>query len=72
MNFKCRFRAKSINQNTRNYTVKEKMDFGNPKKLRILTICVLFQVLKRLEEEEGGGAYLCRLCDTPSEAKVPS
>ena len=30
------------------------MDFGNPKKLRILTICVLFQVLKRLEEEEGG------------------
>ena len=31
------------------------MDFGNPKKLRILTICVLFQVLKRLEEEEGGG-----------------
>ena len=46
------------------------MDFGNPKKLRILTICVLFQVLKRLEEEEGG-AYRCRLCDTPSEAKVP-
>ena len=31
------------------------MDFGNPKKLRILTICVLFRVLKRLEEEEGGG-----------------
>ena len=30
------------------------MVFGNPKKLRILTICVLFQVLKRLEEEEGG------------------
>ena len=30
------------------------MDFGNPKKLRIVTICVLFQVLKRLEEEEGG------------------
>ena len=30
------------------------MDFGNPKKFRILTICVLFQVLKRLEEEEGG------------------
>ena len=46
------------------------MDFGNPKKLRILTICVLFQVLKRLEEEEG--AYRCRLFDTPSEAKVPS
>ena len=23
LNFKCRFRAKSINQNTRNYTVKE-------------------------------------------------
>ena len=31
------------------------MDFGNPKKLRCLTICVLFRVLKRLEEEEGGG-----------------
>ena len=51
------------------------MDFGNPKKLRFLTICVLFRVLKRLEEEEGGGgglAYRCRLCDTPNEAKVPS
>ena len=31
------------------------MDFGNPKKLRVLTICILFRVLKRLEEEEGGG-----------------
>ena len=31
------------------------MDFGNPKKLRILTICILFRVLKRLEEEGGGG-----------------
>ena len=31
------------------------MDFGNPKKLRCLTICVLFRILKRLEEEEGGG-----------------
>ena len=41
--------------NTRHYTVKEKMDFGNPKKLRILTICILFRVLKRLEEEGGGG-----------------
>ena len=41
--------------NTRNYTVKEKIDFGNPKKLRFLTICILFRVLKRLEEEEGGG-----------------
>ena len=30
------------------------MDFGNPKKLRILTICILFRVLKRLEEEGGG------------------
>ena len=27
------------------------MDFGNPKKLRFLTICILFWVLKRLEEE---------------------
>ena len=27
------------------------MDFGNPKKLRFLTICILFRVLKRLEEE---------------------
>ena len=26
------------------------MDFANPKKLRILTICVLFRVLKRLED----------------------
>ena len=31
------------------------MDFGNPKKLRILTICIFFWVLKRLEEEGGGG-----------------
>ena len=30
------------------------MDFGIPKKLRILTICILFRVLKRLEEERGG------------------
>ena len=30
------------------------MDFGNPKKLRILTICILIRVLKRLEEEGGG------------------
>ena len=50
------------------------MDFGNPKKLRFLTICILIQVLKRLEEEEGRGgvAYRYRLCDTPNEAKVPS
>ena len=34
------------------------MDFGNPKKLRILTICILFRVLKRLEEEGGGGGGL--------------
>ena len=31
------------------------MDFGNPKKLRFLTICILFRVLKRLEEEGGEG-----------------
>ena len=31
------------------------MDFANPKKLRILTICILFRVLKRFEEEGGGG-----------------
>ena len=50
------------------------MDFGNPKKLRFLTICFLFRVLQRLEEEEGGGgvAYRYRLCDTPNEARVPS
>ena len=52
------------------------MDFVNPKKLRFSTICILFWVLKRLEEEEGGGggglAYRYRLCDTPNEAKVPS
>ena len=59
--------------NTRNYTVKEKMDFGNPKKMRFLTICILFRVLKRLEEKGGGGvANRYRLCDTPNEAKVPS
>ena len=34
------------------------MDFGNPKKLRLLTICLLFRVLKRLEVEEGGGGGL--------------
>ena len=33
------------------------MDFGNPKKLKFLTICILFRVLKRLEEEEGGGGW---------------
>ena len=49
------------------------MDFGNPKKLRLLTFCFLVRVLKRLEEEEGGGvANRYRLCDTPNEAKVPS
>ena len=31
------------------------MDFGYPKKLRFLTICILFRVLKRLEEEGGEG-----------------
>ena len=51
------------------------MVFVNPKKLRFLTICILFRVLKRLEEEEVGGggvAYRYKLCDTPNEAKVPS
>ena len=51
------------------------MDFVNPKKLRILTICFLFRVLKRLEDKELGGgglAYRYRLCDTPNQAKVPS
>ena len=49
------------------------MDFGNPKELRFfLSICVLFRVLKRLEEEEGGGGNRYRLCDTRNEAKVPS
>ena len=48
------------------------MDFGNPKKMRFLTICILFRVLKRLEEEGGGVANRYRLCDTPNEAKVPS
>ena len=43
--------------NKRNYKVKEKMDFGNPKKLKFLTICILFRVLKRLENEEGGGGW---------------
>ena len=31
------------------------MNFGNPKKVRFLTICILFRVLKRLEEEGGEG-----------------
>ena len=34
------------------------MDFGNPKKLRIFTICILFRVLKRLEEEVGVGLQI--------------
>ena len=46
------------------------MDFGNPKQLRFLTICILFWVLKRLEEEGGGVANRYRLCDTPNEAKT--
>ena len=33
------------------------MDFGNPKKLSILTIWILFRVLKRLEEERGGEGW---------------
>ena len=74
--FKWTSRAVSgLNQltNTRNYTVKKELDFGNPKKMRFLTICILFRVLKRLEEEGGGGvANRYRLCDTPNEAKVPS
>ena len=48
------------------------MDFGNPKQLRNLTICILFRVLKRLEEEGGGVTNRWWLCDTPNEAKVPS
>ena len=48
------------------------MDSGNPKKLRFLTICILFRVLKRFEEEGGEVAYRYKLCDTPNEAKVPS
>ena len=28
------------------------------KTLRFLTICVLYRVLKRLEEEEGGGGHI--------------
>ena len=49
------------------------MDFGNPKKLKNLTICILFRVLKHLEEEKGGGVTnRYRLCDTPNKAKVPS
>ena len=50
------------------------MDFGNPKKLRFLTICILFRVLKRLEEDGGGGGgagISLQTCDTPNEAKVP-
>ena len=46
------------------------MDLGNPKKLRFLTIYILFRVLKRLEEEGGGVAYRYRICGTPNEAKV--
>ena len=34
------------------------MDLGNPKKLRFLTIYILFRVLKRLEEEGGGGWHI--------------
>ena len=34
------------------------MDFGNPKKLRNLTICILFRVLKRLEKEGEGGLQI--------------
>ena len=34
------------------------MDFGNPKRLRILTICILFRVLERLENEGGGGLQI--------------
>ena len=48
------------------------MDFGNPKKLRFLTIFILFRVLKRLEEEGWWLVNRYRLCDTPNEAKVPS
>ena len=34
------------------------MDFDNPSKLRFFTNCVLFWVLKRLDEEGGGGVVV--------------
>ena len=34
------------------------MDFANPKNMRILTICILFRVLKLLEEEGGEGLQI--------------
>ena len=34
------------------------MDFDNPSKLRFFTNCVLFWVLKRLDEEGGGGGVV--------------
>ena len=47
------------------------MDFGNPKKLKILTICVLFRVLKRLEEEEGGGGGWHMVTDFVTRLMMP-
>ena len=49
------------------------MDFGNPKKLRFLTICIFFLGSEAFGGGRGGGvANRYRLCDTPNEAKVPS
>ena len=46
------------------------MDFGNPKKLRFVTIFASYcRVLKRLEEEGGGGWQIVTdFVDTPNEA----
>ena len=49
------------------------MDFGNPKKVEIFNDLHPILGFEAFEGGRGGGvANRYRLCDTPSEAKVPS
>ena len=71
MNFKCRFRAKSIKQTRVIIQLKNKWT------LVILKNCDFFNDLRLIPGSEafgrgGGGAYRYRLCDTRNEDKEPS
>ena len=58
--------------NTRNYTVKELLDFGNPKTIENFNDLRLIPGSEVFGKGRGGVAYRYRLCDTTNEAKVPS
>ena len=58
--------------NTRNYTVKELLDFGNPKNIENFNDLRLIPGSEAFGKGRGGVAYRYRLCDTTNETKVPS